>query len=164
MSSNEVETMPRTHTLDSDSLGDVLNHDNSNPDIPNSSPIGLTDHVVEPDVVANGEFTKPVRLSTGKRRKVIPDANFTPLLGRRTRSGGENRPTHASVKRSAPKFDTVEKLRDAATSAPKKKLQEIFEVHDNKVRELFHLTKFVTLVDYDVTVAKEDESEVFQEV
>ncbi|KAG1746455.1 hypothetical protein EDB19DRAFT_358254 [Suillus lakei] len=42
-------------------------------------------------------------------------------------------------------------------------LDQIMDTHDTMVREVFHLEKFVTLIEYDPTVAKQDNSIVFQE-
>lgn len=44
-----------------------------------------------------------------------------------------------------------------------KKLSDIFERHDDRVRLLFHLENFVSLVNYDPKSAKEDHSNVFEE-
>lgn len=41
-------------------------------------------------------------------------------------------------------------------------LDDIHCEHDDMVRELFHLTKFVTLVGFDPAVAKQDKSHVFE--
>lgn len=55
------------------------------------------------------------------------------------------------------------------TSGPSKleqcqnRLAEIADRHDDKVRLLFHLDKFVSLVNYDPKVAKEDKSDVFEQ-
>lgn len=164
MSSNDLETMSQIHSLDVDTRVDGLSHDNS---IPEPLIGGHTDRdgdSVENSVLDSREFAKPVRVASGKRRKITLDASSIQAIARRTRSGGDRPQPPALVKRTTLRPDTVEKLRHGATSSRKKKLQEIFEVHDNKVRELFHLTKFVTLADYDAKAAKDDESEVFQEV
>lgn len=42
-------------------------------------------------------------------------------------------------------------------------LDRIMDKHDAMVREVFHLEKFVTLIEYDPIVAKQDNSIVFQE-
>ncbi|OAX42813.1 hypothetical protein K503DRAFT_732939 [Rhizopogon vinicolor AM-OR11-026] len=42
-------------------------------------------------------------------------------------------------------------------------LDQIMDKHDTMVREVFHLEKFVTLIEYDPIVAKKDNSIVFQE-
>lgn len=42
-------------------------------------------------------------------------------------------------------------------------LDQIMDTHDTMVREVFHLEKFVTLIEYDPNVAKQDNSIVFQE-
>lgn len=42
-------------------------------------------------------------------------------------------------------------------------LDQIMDKHDTMVREVFHLEKFVTLIEYDPTIAKQDNSIVFQE-
>ena len=164
MSSDDLETMSQIQSLDVDTRVDVLSHDNSIPEPLTSGQADRGGDSVENSVLDSREFAKPVRVASGKRRKIIPDASSTQAIARRTRSRGERPPPPAPVKRTTLRPDNVEKLRHGATSSRKKRLQEIFEVHDNKVRELFHLTKFVTLADYDAKAAKEDESEVFQEV
>lgn len=42
------------------------------------------------------------------------------------------------------------------------KLDQIMDTHDTMVREVFHLEKFVTLIEYNPTIAKQDNSIVFQ--
>ncbi|KAF8841686.1 hypothetical protein BDN67DRAFT_949069 [Paxillus ammoniavirescens] len=42
-------------------------------------------------------------------------------------------------------------------------LDRVLDRHDDTVREVFHLEKFVTLLEYDPKVAKRDDSVVFQE-
>ncbi|KIJ15547.1 hypothetical protein PAXINDRAFT_77322, partial [Paxillus involutus ATCC 200175] len=42
-------------------------------------------------------------------------------------------------------------------------LDRVLDRHDDSVREVFHLEKFVTLLEYDPKVAKRDDSVVFQE-
>jgi len=73
-------------------------------------------------------------------------------------------PAINNIKQKAPKYESVEGIKNATRAAHMKRLQETYEHHDVKVRELFHLTKFVSLVDYDANAAKVDESEVFKEV
>ena len=59
---------------------------------------------------------------------------------------------------------TVEEVKENTRLSLTTQLQETYQRHDTKLRELFHLTKFVSLVDYDSNAAKQDESEVFREV
>lgn len=51
--------------------------------------------------------------------------------------------------------------REAALSDTRFEATHIMDQHDDKVRQLFHLEKFVTMVDYDPATAKSDSSEVF---
>ena len=120
--------------------------------------------LVDPIVVSSRETAKSVKVSAGKRRKVIQDDVSTLPGGRRTRFGAGNPQTQKQIKPATPKNAAPEQLKNATKSAHQKRLHETYELHDTKVRELFHLTKFVTLVDYDAKAAKEDESEVFKEV
>lgn len=164
MSSNDHETMSQLHVLNGDSHVDVSSHNHSEsiaPDTPLPSPKELAAH---PAVIFDQEATKSVKVSTAKRRKVIRNENLGSATGRRTRFGGASTPAQRSTKPTAPKYKTAEDIKNAAKSARQKRLVETFELHDNKVRELFHLTKFVSLVDYDTKTAKKDESEVFSEV
>ncbi|KAK4702013.1 helicase SRCAP/SWR1, partial [Phenoliferia sp. Uapishka_3] len=53
-------------------------------------------------------------------------------------------------------FETVELM-----WALRQQLAEIVDSHDDHVRELFHLDRFVTLIGFDPAVAKQDKSDVF---
>src|SRR5271170_3405627 len=164
MSSNNLETMSHSHTLNGIRPLDVLDHDQS-PSIPpiTSSP-SQDDYPVEVGIISNREVATSVKVSTGKRRKVVINGNSTPLAPRKTRFGSENSKNHNPVKSKTHKPVSAEKIKTVTKATRQKRLHETFELHDTKVRELFHLTKFVTLVDYDAKVAKQDESEVFKEV
>jgi len=165
MASNDVDIMSQIHTFESEIKVDVLKPENRLPTNTNgisstrrhSSPLKTND--------LNGEITKSVPVSAGKRRKVVQDISSDPPIRRTTRFGNERPPPIASTKRrSISKPVSMEDIKEKSRSIRTKKLQETFQEHDSKVRELFHLTKFVSFVDYDPKAAKEDESEVFKEV
>ncbi|BGP22345.1 swr1 complex component [Rhodotorula toruloides] len=58
--------------------------------------------------------------------------------------------------------EEVQAWREQQIDAKQAQLTEIVDRHDDLVRELFHLDRFVTLVGYDPAVAKADRSDVFQ--
>ena len=164
MSSNNQETMSHTHTLNGDTDKNVSNLDQLTPLTPIISPGTQRDYAVDPIVVSGRETAKSVKVSAGKRRKVTQDDTSTSPGGRRTRFGTGNPHIQKPGKSATSKNATPEQVKNATKSAHQKRLHETYELHDTKVRELFHLTKFVTLVDYDAKAAKGDESEVFKEV
>ena len=164
MSSNNQETMSPPHTINGDTHVDVTNPHQMGPLPLISSPSPPREYAVDPVVVSSRGTTKSVKVSAGKRRKVVLDDASTPHEGRKTRFGTGNPPSKNIIKHTTPKYRTAEGLKNATKSARQKQLHETFELHDTKVRELFHLTKFVSLVDYDAKAAKQDESEVFKEV
>ena len=164
MSSNDLETMSHDHAIGGEAAVDVSGNAQLNSPaftLPLLSPV---DPATEIKVVANGQVAKAVQVSAAKRRKVIPETATSSNIPRQTRSGAIKPPAISSTKQKAPKPQTVEGLKNVTRAAHKKRLQETYEHHDVNVRELFHLTKFVSLVDYDANVAKGDESEVFKEV
>jgi hypothetical protein len=165
MSSNDLETMSQGgHAISGYSTADVPDQAqvNSLPPVNlASNPKELGDIIA---VIPNRETARSVQVSAAKRRKIIPEKSSTPALGLRTRNTTVKQPVNNPKKRKAVKRETLEGIKEATRSARKKRLQETIEVHDGKVRELFHLTKFVSLVDYNASAAKGDESEVFKEV
>jgi hypothetical protein len=110
------------------------------------------------------ENVKSLKTSATKRRKVSSNGTPAGLTRRETRSGGAIPPPPPPKTRAPPKRKSADENKVAAKATRQKQLHDTYESHDNKVRELFHLTKFVTLVDYDAKTAKEDESEVFNDV
>jgi hypothetical protein len=164
MPSNELETMPRLHATKGNTHVDVSNSDqaNSNPSL--AARASRREYAADPVIVSAREAVKTVRVSAGKRRKVIQSQSSTSFALRRTRFGGTKSLRQRLPGSTAPIYNTVEEIKEETKAARQKQLHETFEKHDNKVRELFHLTKFVNLVGYDVETAKEDESEVFKEV
>ena len=164
MASNNQETMSHAHTLNGVTDMDVTNLDPPTPLAPIISADPQKEFEVDPVVVSSRETAKSVKVSPGKRRKVIQDDVSTPPGGRRTRFGAGNPQIQKQIKSADPQNATPERVKNATKSAHQKRLHETYELHDTKVRELFHLTKFVTMVDYDAKAAKEDESEVFKEV
>lgn len=164
MSLNNQETMSHTHTLNEETDRDVSNLDQSALLVPIISLDAQKEYILDPAAVYSRETGKSVKVSSGKRRKVIQEDASTPPGGRRTRFGGGNPQIQKQIKSPTSKKATPEQVKNATKSAHQKRLHDTYERHDTKVRELFHLTKFVTLVDYDANTAKEDESEVFKEV
>ncbi|KAK4052146.1 swr1 complex component [Microbotryomycetes sp. JL201] len=57
--------------------------------------------------------------------------------------------------------DNIQQWRNEQVSAKEAELVGIVDRHDNLVRELFHLDRFVTLIGFDPDVAKQDRSDVF---
>jgi hypothetical protein len=163
MSSNDLDTMSQHHALGGDYAADLSNNTQLNsPSLvrPASPPAQST---LDTIVVTNGQVVKSVQVSAAKRRKVIPEASSNHSIARQTRFGATKPPAINNSKQKTLKSQTAEGIKNATRSAHKKRLQETYEDHDVKVRELFHLTKFVSLVDYDANAAKQDESEVFKE-
>lgn len=58
---------------------------------------------------------------------------------------------------------TIEELRADAIEDKREHLSRILERHDDHVRLLFHLEKFVSLIGYDLDEARKDHSNVFEE-
>ncbi|KAG8924967.1 swr1 complex component [Tulasnella sp. 418] len=57
----------------------------------------------------------------------------------------------------------VEQRKTKMMATRRNELKQIIDRHDDLVREMFHLERFVTLTGYDPKIAKEDNSTVFQE-
>ncbi|KAM0787908.1 hypothetical protein ACM66B_006116 [Microbotryomycetes sp. NB124-2] len=57
--------------------------------------------------------------------------------------------------------NNIQEWRNEQLSAKQAELASIVDKHDNLVRELFHLDRFVTLIGFDPDVAKQDRSDVF---
>ena len=88
-----------------------------------------------------------------KRQKVSLHSDVSQgKSGRRTDANGT---AHSSTNGNS-NLEMLQRKRDA--------LNDIVNRHDDLVRELFHLDKFVTLVSYDPKVAKLDKSDVFMQV
>lgn len=111
-----------------------------------------------------------------KRRKIDLDIDMDSISSNgtnRRRSGRAAAPVDYSIKRSSrrslesgdlsnePKHVPQEPAGDPI-AAKKHQLNEIVDRHDDKVRLLFHLEKFVSLVYYDPKEAKKDNSDVFE--
>lgn len=164
MSSNDLEAMAENHSIAGERAVDVSSDAQLNSPSFKQPLSPLIDSAHEVKVFANGDVAKSVQVSAAKRRKVMPEIPSSSAVTRQTRFGATKPPAINNNKHKAPKIQTLEGVKNATRSAHKKRLQETYEVHDVKVRELFHLTKFVSLVDYDANSAKDDESEVFKEV
>jgi len=164
MSSNELGTMSHSHTLNGVVNGDVSNANNSPPLPPVPPPALQAERPADLTVVESRQSSKSVAVSPGKRRKVSTTETSNAPAERRTRSRVGTSHSLNPIKPPVPKYKSVDRIKEAVKSQRQKTLHKTFEQHDTKLRELFHLTKFVTLVDYNAKTAKEDQSEVFQEV
>ncbi|KAA8911698.1 hypothetical protein TRICI_003730 [Trichomonascus ciferrii] len=77
-------------------------------------------------------------------------------------------PTSSTTRRKSVKKEPVttpqpDNSLEQEIETGQKKLSEIFDRHDDRVRMLFHLENFVSLVNYDPQTAKQDHSNVFEE-
>src|SRR5271156_1339417 len=138
-----METTESPHTLDTKVVVDVSNNDQSTSISSNDTLTPQTDITIESAGVENVEIAKPVKVLGNKRRKVVESSTLPTPEVRKTRFGsirGQNLKTSRPV---VPKYASAEKLKDVTKAERKKKMQETYERHDSKVRELFHLTKFV---------------------
>ena len=61
----------------------------------------------------------------------------------------------------APLPEILDRRRKEKIALAQSDLEDVHDGHDMLVRELFHLTKFVTMVGYDPDVARNDQSDVF---
>lgn len=156
--------MSHPHTVNGDTHDDVIDIHQMDPLPTIASPSPQKEYAVDPVVVSSRETAKSVKVSAGKRRKVITNYTSIPQEARKTRFGAAKPQINNSYNSTTPKFRAAEEIQNVTKSAHQKRLHKTFELHDTKIRELFHLTKFVTLVDYDAKAAKQDESEVFKEV
>ncbi|PWN27904.1 hypothetical protein BDZ90DRAFT_231681 [Jaminaea rosea] len=87
--------------------------------------------------------SSPPSSSTPRRKRTISSSQ--PVAGPSTSKPPRFHPTRG---------DTLDRLQQ--------ELDDIHCDHDEMVRELFHLSKFVTYVGYDPAIAKEDRSHVFE--
>ncbi|SNX86697.1 related to SWR1 - DEAH-box protein, putative RNA helicase [Melanopsichium pennsylvanicum] len=67
----------------------------------------------------------------------------------------------AALDPQAPLPEILERRRKEKIALAQSELEDVHDGHDMLVRELFHLTKFVTMVGYDPEVARIDQSDVF---
>src|SRR5436305_4988411 len=156
--------MSHTHTINGEPPLAVSDHQQSSI-IPSIASLpGQSNNISGCEAISSQDVTKTVKISAGKRRKVVTNGTSTPAAPRKTRFGGEKTIDYKLVKSTTAIPISSEKFKTVTKASCQKRLHDTFELHDSKVRELFHLTKFVTLVDYDANAAKQDESEVFQEV
>ena len=163
MSSNELDRMNGAHILDAEAPCSLENNLQTDARTGSTSrDAGGLMLLSEDDFPP--EVARSVKVSPAKRRKVIQSQGLTSSSVRRTRSGGTKPQTGSSTTNPVPAYRSAEQIKQRAKTIRQKRLHETFEQHDNKIRQLFHLTKFVSLVDYNVKTAKEDESEVFKEV
>ncbi|GAC97746.1 hypothetical protein PHSY_005333 [Pseudozyma hubeiensis SY62] len=61
----------------------------------------------------------------------------------------------------APLPEILHRRRSERIALAQSDLEDVHDGHDMLVRELFHLTKFVTMVGYDPDIARTDQSDVF---
>ncbi|TKY88137.1 hypothetical protein EX895_002847 [Sporisorium graminicola] len=57
--------------------------------------------------------------------------------------------------------DILDRRRKEKAAVAQSDLEDVHDGHDMLVRELFHLSKFVTMVGYDPDIARNDQSDVF---
>lgn len=119
----------------------------------------------------SGSFSPQV---DSKRRKIGVDHDPEPSNStNRRRSGRASAPVDYSIKRGSRRSLDSGDVPNGRKTAPretvadpitakKHQLNEIVDRHDDKVRLLFHLEKFVSLVYYDPKEAKKDNSDVFE--
>ncbi|BGP13320.1 hypothetical protein JCM10213_001493 [Rhodosporidiobolus nylandii] len=70
--------------------------------------------------------------------------------------------SHAQLPARTYSEQEVQAWRDAQIDAKQAELAAIVDRHDDYVRELFHLDRFVTLIGFDPATAKADRSDVFR--
>lgn len=85
--------------------------------------------------------------------------DFAPTLGP-TRAKPQITPL-AEVGTVAPLPEILDRRKKEKVALAQSDLEDVHDGHDMLVRELFHLTKFVTMVGYDPDVARNDQSDVF---
>lgn len=109
------------------------------------------------------------KLVDSKRRKIDQDAKGSSRRRSSRLSAASAAPTSSPAtntttrrKSSSVKKEPEDSL-EQEIEAEQKKLSEIFDRHDDRVRMLFHLENFVSLVNYDPQAAKQDHSNVFEE-
>ncbi|SAM85948.1 related to SWR1-DEAH-box protein, putative RNA helicase [Ustilago bromivora] len=61
----------------------------------------------------------------------------------------------------APLSEILDRRKKEKVAVAQSDLEQVHDGHDMLVRELFHLTKFVTMVGYDPHLARNDQSDVF---
>ncbi|KDE05864.1 hypothetical protein MVLG_03807 [Microbotryum lychnidis-dioicae p1A1 Lamole] len=96
-----------------------------------------------------------------KRRKSVA---FSRASAPTSASASTSQPAPIASTSGAPRTYTEEEInawRATEIEAKSNELAEIVNRHDDCVRELFHLDRFVTLVGFDPAVAKQDKSDVF---
>ncbi|KAJ1021669.1 hypothetical protein NDA16_003805 [Ustilago loliicola] len=67
----------------------------------------------------------------------------------------------AELGTEAPLPEILDRRKKEKVALAQSDLEDVHDGHDMLVRELFHLTKFVTMVGYDPDVARNDQSDVF---
>jgi helicase SWR1 len=164
MSSPNLDSMSDAHALNGVKTEDVSELAQMETSM-SSDHLGMSvDLPVDSPTKFESESVKSLKTSATKRRKVSSKGPPAVVTRRETRSGGTIPPPPPSRTRAPSKRKSAEENKITAKATRQKQLHDTYETHDNKVRELFHLTKFVTLVDYDANTAKQDESEVFNDV
>jgi hypothetical protein len=164
MSSQNLDSMSDAHILNGVKAEDVSELVQMEPSTSFGHLDPSVDLATDSPMNVDSENATSLKTSATKRRKVSSNGTPSGLTRRETRSGGAIPPPPPPKTRAPTKRKSADENKVAAKATRQKQLHDTYERHDNKVRELFHLTKFVTLVDYDAKTAKEDESEVFNEV
>src|SRR5271168_3864258 len=135
MSSNDGEKMASSHTVNADTHVDGIDIHQTDPLHTITSPSPQKEYAVDPVVVSSRETAKSVKVSAGKRRKVIGNYTSIPQEARKTRFGAAKPQINNSDKSAAPKYRTVEEIKNVTKSGRQKRLHKTFELHDTKVRE-----------------------------
>lgn len=108
-----------------------------------SSPLPVSDASPAGD---NNEFETPIE---------------EPEIDNNHDDNDSNETTHDTITNY--NIKTIGELRNDAIEEQRDRLTRILERHDDHVRLLFHLEKFVSLIGYDINEARNDHSNVFEE-
>ncbi|OLL25871.1 Helicase swr1 [Neolecta irregularis DAH-3] len=98
---------------------------------------------LDPTVHKNG-----IEISTVQTKRVIPQLPLPP----------NKRPKNTTAQEP-----TIDHVRQNTIADKQREIQRIVEDQDDQVRRLFHADKFVTFTDYNPLIAKEDQSDVFEQ-
>lgn len=86
--------------------------------------------------------------------------DFAPTIATTIRAKPQITPLTA-LETQVPLPEILDQRKREKVELAQAELEDVNESHDMLVRELFHLTKFVTMVGYDPDVARDDQSDVF---
>lgn len=117
-----------------------------------------------PRIIGQKRKRRDPALLTVESEKFMIEATRVSSSGARSlraRRAPSNTPVASPIRRSKKQYRTIEELREDSIQERQKQMERIFTAHDDLVRQLFHMEKFVTLVGFDPAVAKSDQSEIF---